>query len=83
MWYLAIFMTPHLKQQEKKNKKKTKKTMVFGGWAGGGGVGVTNIFVIYLRGREFVFPKGLRGRQIACPPHDNVTPPPPPPPTHT
>ena len=49
--------------------------MVFGGWLGG----VTNIFVIYLGGGvDNFFPKGLGGRQMFCPPHENVTAPPPP-----
>ena len=50
MWYLAIYMTPHLKQQERNNSV----------WGLGG---VTNIFVIYLGGgggREF-FSKGIGG----------------------
>ena len=53
MWYLAIFMTPNLKQQERNN----------GVWGLGWGGGVTNIFVIYLYiwgGREF-FSKGIGG----------------------
>ena len=69
---VAIFMTPHLKQQERNN----------GGWglghkhfchiSGGGG-----------GGRDFdFFSKGIGGvgHQIFCPPHENVTAPPPPPP---
>ena len=59
MWYLAIYMTPHLKQQERNN----------GVWGlGCGGAGVTNIFVIYLGGggREF-FPKRLGGSSNVLP----------------
>ena len=65
MWYLAIFMTPHLKQQERNN----------GVW--GLGWGVINIFLIYLvwGGVENFFPKGWGGgRKFFCPPHENVTP---------
>ena len=49
MWYLAIFMTPHLKQQE-------KKTMVFGGWAGVSQTVLSHIW----ESREF-FSKGICG----------------------
>ena len=61
MWYLAIFMTPHLKQQERNN----------GVWGlavgGGGGRGVTNIFAIYQGGSRFFFPKGLGGSSNVLP----------------
>ena len=59
MCYLAIFMTPHLKQQERNNG-------VWGLARGGGGV--TNIFVIYLGGGvENFFPKGLGGSSNVLP----------------
>ena len=52
MWYLAIFMAPHLKQQERSN----------GVWGlAGRGRGVTNIFVIYLGGGREIFSKGIGG----------------------
>ena len=50
MWYLAIFMTPYLKQQERNN----------GVWGLGWG-GVTNIFVIYRGGGREFFSKGIGG----------------------
>ena len=52
-------MTPHydLKQQEKNNG-------VLGAGLGGG---VTNIFVIYLGGVEYVFPTGLVGSSKRLP----------------
>ena len=56
-------------------KQQEKQQWCFGGWAWGG-EGVTNIFVIYLGGVEYVFPTGLGGRQNVCLPHENVTGPP-------
>ena len=53
MWYLAIFMTPHLKQQEKNNG-------VWGLGLGGG----SQTFLSYIWGGggvENFFPKGLGG----------------------
>ena len=50
MWYLAIFMTPHLKQQERNN----------GVWGLAGG-GVINIFVIYLGGSRIFFQRDWGG----------------------
>ena len=67
MWYLAIFMTPYLKQQERNN----------GVWGLGWG-GHKHFCHISGGGREF-FSKGIGGggRQMFCPPHENVTAPPP------
>ena len=58
-------------------KAARKKQWCLGAGLGWGG-GVTNIFIIYLGGVEKIFPKGLGGgRQVFCPPHENVTAPPP------
>ena len=56
MWYLAIFMTPHLKQQERNN----------GVWglAGGGG---HKHFCHISGGVENFFPKGLGGSSNVLP----------------
>ena len=65
MGYLAIFMTPHLKQQERNNG-------VWGlGWGGGS--------VIYLGGGEsrISFKRMGGGSSNVFPPHENVTGPPP------
>ena len=62
-------MTPHLKQQERNNG-------VWGlGWAGEGG---HKHFCHISGGVENFFPKRLGGggRQMFCPPHENVTGPP-------
>ena len=54
MWYLAIFMTPHLKQQERNNG-------VWGlGWEGGGGGHKHFCHISGGGGREF-FSKGIGG----------------------
>ena len=58
MWYLAIFMTPHLKQQERNN----------GVWglAGGG----SQTFLSYIwgggEGREFFFQRDWGGGVVKC-----------------
>ena len=68
MWYLAIFMTPHLKQQERNN----------GVW-GLAGRGGSQTFLSYIWGGREFFSKGIGGGdlQMFCPPHENVTGPPP------
>ena len=69
----TIFMTPHLKQQERNNG-------VCGlGWCVCG-VGVGS--QIYLGGSRIFFQRyWCGGRQMFCPPHENVTPLSLPPPT--
>ena len=57
MWYLAIYMTPHLKQQERNNG-------VWGlGWAGEGG---SQTFLSYIWGVENFFPKRWGGGVVKC-----------------
>ena len=51
MWYLAIFMTPHLKQQERNN----------GVWGLGLGGGGHKHFCHISGGVENFFPKGFVG----------------------
>ena len=58
MWYLAIYMTPHLKQQERNNG-------VWGLGCGGGGA-VTNIFVIYLGESRIFFQRDWGGGVVKC-----------------
>ena len=67
MWYLAIFMTPHLKQQERNN----------GVWGLAGAGGHKHFCHISGWGSR-IFSKGIGGgRQMFCPPYENVTGPPP------
>ena len=57
MWYLAIYMTPHLKQQERNN----------GVWGLGWGEGGSQTFLSYIWGGvENFFPKRLGGGVVKC-----------------
>ena len=56
MWYLAIFMTTHLKQQERNNG-------VWGlGWGGG-----SQTFLSYIWGGREFFSKGIGGLSNVLP----------------
>ena len=57
MWYLAIFMTPHLKQQERNN----------GVWGLAGVGGGHKHFCHISGGVENFFPKGLGGSSNVLP----------------